>query len=100
MLCLVLPRVLVIQLHRGTEKLGFSIVGGKGSTHGDLPIYINNIFADGAAGKDGHLCKGDEILSVNGIVFADVTHEYAANTLKYLSGDVEFTVRRRHLFEE
>ena len=92
--------MLVIQLHRGNEKLGFSIVGGKGSSHGDLPIYINNIYADGAAGKDGRLCKGDEILSVNGIGFTDVTHECAANTLKYLSGDVEFTIRRRYMFEE
>lgn len=89
-------RVLIIQLHRGTDKLGFSIVGGKGNKHGDMPIFINNIFPDGAAGKDGRLCKGDEILSVNGISFADMTHEYAANTLKYLSGDVEFTIHRRN----
>lgn len=84
----------MIHLHRGQEGLGFSIVGGKGSTHGDLPIYINQVFKEGAAGKDGRLTRGDEVLSVNGISFADVTHEFAANTLKYLTGDVKLTVLR------
>lgn len=87
-------RIEVIHLHRGKEGLGFSIVGGKDSAHGDLPIYINQVFKDGAAGKDGRLGKGDELLSVNGISFADVTHEFAANTLKYLKGDVSLTILR------
>ena len=87
-------RIEVIHLHRGKEGLGFSIVGGKGSTHGDLPIFINQVFKDGAAGKDGRLKKGDEILSVNGVSFADVTHEYAAHTLKLLKNDVKLTVLR------
>lgn len=86
------PSVEVILLHRGKEGLGFSIVGGKGSAHGDLPIYINQVFMNGAAGKDGRLKKGDELLSVNGISFADVTHEYAAETLKHLKGDIKLTV--------
>ena len=84
----------MIHLHRGKEGLGFSIVGGKGSTHGDLPIYINQVFKEGAAGKDGRLRRGDEVLSVNGVSFADVTHEFAAKTLKYLTGDVKITVLR------
>ena len=87
-------RIEVIHLHRGKEGLGVSIVGGKGSTHGDLPIFINQVFKEGAAGKDGRLRKGDEVLSVNGISFADVTHEFAANTLKYLKGDVSLTILR------
>lgn len=87
-------RIEIIHLHRGKEGLGFSIVGGKGSTHGDLPIFINQVFKDGAAGKDGRLQKGDEVLTVNGTSFDDVTHEFAADTLKYLKGDVKLTVLR------
>ena len=33
-----------ISLERGPSGLGFSIVGGFGSPHGDLPIYIKTIF--------------------------------------------------------
>lgn len=33
-----------ITLERGSSGLGFSIVGGLGSPHGDLPIYIKTIF--------------------------------------------------------
>ena len=67
-------------------------MGGKGSAHGDLPIYINQVFMNGAAGKDGRLKKGDELLSVNGTSFASVTHEFAAETLKHLKGDIKLTV--------
>ena len=81
-------RVKVISLHRGPLGLGISIVGGKGSIHGDLPIYIKQVFNKGAAGQDGRLKKGDQLLSVNGISFENVTHKFAAETLKYLQGDV------------
>lgn len=33
-----------ISLERGSTGLGFSIVGGFGSPHGDLPIYIKTVF--------------------------------------------------------
>ena len=85
-------RVKLICLHRGPRGLGFSIVGGKGSVHGDLPIYIKQVFNEGAAGQDGRLKKGDQLLAVNGISFENVTHKYAAETLKYLQGDVKLEV--------
>ncbi|KAI4788071.1 hypothetical protein KUCAC02_036084, partial [Chaenocephalus aceratus] len=34
------PRPRSISLAKGSEGLGFSIVGGFGSPHGDLPIYV------------------------------------------------------------
>lgn len=85
-------RIKIIRLHRGPRGLGISIVGGKGSVHGDLPIYIKQVFNEGAAGQDGRLKKGDQLLSVNGVSFENVTHKFAADTLKYLQGDVTLEV--------
>ena len=58
-------QVKLIHLERGTEGLGFSIVGGYGSPHGDLPIYVKTVFEKGAAAKDQRLKRGDQILAVN-----------------------------------
>ena len=88
-------RLRVIRLQRGASGLGFTIVGGKGSARGDMPIFINRIFDTGAAGRDGRLSSGDQVLSVNGISFENITHQQAAETLKYLQGDVELTVLLR-----
>ncbi|KAG8555014.1 hypothetical protein GDO81_017543, partial [Engystomops pustulosus] len=35
----------MIHLEKGPDGLGFSIVGGYGSPHGDLPIYVKTIFS-------------------------------------------------------
>ena len=85
----------MVHLHRSTSGLGFTIVGGKGRARGDLPIFINRVFDAGAAGRDGRLKSGDKVLSVNGISFENITHQQAAETLKYLQGDVELTVLSR-----
>ena len=82
----------IIKLHRGPSGLGFTIVGGKGSPQGDRPIYINRVCDEGAAARDGRIRAGNLLLAVNGVNFANVTHHYAADTLKYLQGDVELTV--------
>ena len=82
----------VIKLRRGPSGLGFTIIGGKGSPQGDLPIYIKRVFDEGAAARDGRVKAGNQLLAVNGVSFANVTHQYAADTLKYLQGDVELTV--------
>lgn len=39
------PQPKLIVLEKGSDGLGFSIVGGYGSPHGDLPIYVKTIFA-------------------------------------------------------
>uniref|UniRef100_A0A8C8SLA6 Multiple PDZ domain crumbs cell polarity complex component n=1 Tax=Pelusios castaneus TaxID=367368 RepID=A0A8C8SLA6_9SAUR len=39
------PQYKTITLDRGQDGLGFSIVGGYGSPHGDLPIYVKTVFA-------------------------------------------------------
>lgn len=43
-ICFSPPQYKSINLERGPDGLGFSIVGGYGSPHGDLPIYVKTVF--------------------------------------------------------
>lgn len=43
-MCFSPPQYKSITLGRGPDGLGFSIVGGYGSPHGDLPIYVKTVF--------------------------------------------------------
>ncbi|XP_047431060.1 multiple PDZ domain protein [Mugil cephalus] len=81
-----------ITLDRGSSGLGFSIVGGFGSPHGDLPIYIKTVFNKGAAIEDGRLKRGDQIIAVNGHCLEGVTHAEAVDILKKTKGTVVLTV--------
>ena len=78
----------VIELKRGEHGLGFSIVGGFGSPHGDMPVYVKTVFDTGAAAEHGGLKRGDQILSVNGISLEGLTHLEAVNILKNCEGTV------------
>ncbi|XP_042188328.1 multiple PDZ domain protein isoform X3 [Callorhinchus milii] len=86
------PQYKTITLERGPDGLGFSIVGGYGSPHGDLPIYVKTVFAKGAAAEDGRLKRGDQIIAVNGQSLEGVTHEEAVGILKRTKGRVTLTV--------
>lgn len=82
----------VIQLERGSDGLGFSIVGGHGSPHGDLPIYVKTVFEKGAAAKDKRLKRGDQILAVNDQTLENVSHDTAVNILKKSKGVIKLTI--------
>uniref|UniRef100_A0A667Z7E0 Multiple PDZ domain crumbs cell polarity complex component n=1 Tax=Myripristis murdjan TaxID=586833 RepID=A0A667Z7E0_9TELE len=86
------PQYKTITLNRGPDGLGFSIVGGYGSPHGDLPIYVKTVFGKGAAAEDGRLKRGDQIMAVNGQTLESVTHEEAVGILKRTKGTVTLTV--------
>lgn len=86
------PQYKTITLERGPDGLGFSIVGGHGSPHGDLPIYVKNVFSKGAASENGQLKRGDQILTVNGTSLEGLTHEEAVNILKNAKGTVIMNV--------
>ncbi|XP_068542031.1 partitioning defective 3 homolog B isoform X4 [Anas acuta] len=55
-----------IDLKKGPEGLGFTVVTRESSVHGPGPIFVKNILPKGAAVKDGRLQSGDRILEVNG----------------------------------
>ncbi|XP_075997704.1 inaD-like protein isoform X2 [Genypterus blacodes] len=86
------PRPRSISLEKGSEGLGFSIVGGFGSPHGDLPIYVKTVFSKGAAAVDGRLKRGDQILAVNGESLQGATHEQAVAILKKQRGTVTLDI--------
>ncbi|XP_042619017.1 partitioning defective 3 homolog B-like [Cyprinus carpio] len=60
-------RRLRINLKKGPEGLGFTVVTRDSSVHGPGPILVKNILPRGAAVKDGRLQSGDRILEVNGV---------------------------------
>ncbi len=77
---------------RGQDGLGLSVVGGRGSPHGDLPIFVKAVYSRGAAAKDGKLKRGDQILAVNGQSLIAIPHEEAVDLLKEARGEVTLTV--------
>ncbi|XP_041834486.1 par-3 family cell polarity regulator beta a isoform X2 [Melanotaenia boesemani] len=56
-----------IDLKKGAEGLGFTVVTRDTSVHGPGPILVKNILPRGAAVEDGRLQPGDRILEVNGV---------------------------------
>ncbi|KAM9836036.1 par-3 family cell polarity regulator beta a [Aulostomus maculatus] len=64
-----------IDLKKGVEGLGFTVVTRDSSVHGPGPILVKNILPRGAAIKDGRLQPGDRILEVNGVDMTDRTQE-------------------------
>lgn len=57
------PRV--VELPKTEEGLGFNIMGGKEQ---NSPIYISRVIPGGVADRHGGLKRGDQLLSVNGVV--------------------------------
>ncbi|PIK38824.1 hypothetical protein BSL78_24344 [Apostichopus japonicus] len=57
------PRV--VELPKTDEGLGFNVMGGREQ---NSPIYISRIIPGGVAHRHGGLKRGDQLLSVNGVV--------------------------------
>ncbi|KAM5229238.1 partitioning defective 3 homolog B isoform 2-T2 [Ctenodactylus gundi] len=64
-----------IDLKKGPEGLGFTVVTRDSSIHSPGPIFVKNILPKGAAIKDGRLQSGDRILEVNGTDITGRTQE-------------------------
>lgn len=54
-----------MELPKTEEGLGFNVMGGKEQ---NSPIYISRIIPGGVADRHGSLKRGDQLLSVNGVV--------------------------------
>jgi len=55
----------VVELPKTEEGLGFNVMGGREQ---NSPIYISRIIPSGVADRHGGLKRGDQLLSVNGVV--------------------------------
>ncbi|XP_029107910.1 protein scribble homolog [Scleropages formosus] len=85
------------RLVRDDKGLGFSIAGGKGSTHyrpGDTGIFISRIVEGGAAHRDDTLQVGDRVISINGVDMTEARHEQAVALLTGTSPAVTLLVER------
>lgn len=88
------PRSITIQ--KGSQGLGFNIVGGEDGQG----IYVSFILAGGPADTGGELKRGDQLLSVNGVNLRNATHEEAAQALKVLYNHSNFeTILVNNVFQ-
>ena len=78
-----------VELIKGTNGFGFSIVGGTDSQHipGDNGIYFSRITVGGVAEADGRIFVGDRLVAIKNLtegnfVLDNCTHEEAANVLR------------------
>uniref|UniRef100_A0A803VZI9 Protein lin-7 homolog n=1 Tax=Ficedula albicollis TaxID=59894 RepID=A0A803VZI9_FICAL len=94
------PRV--VELPKTEEGLGFNVMGGKEQ---NSPIYISRIIPGGVAERHGGLKRGDQLLSVNGVIYGKSVnqdrvmsvegehHEKAVELLKAAKDSVKLVVR-------
>ena len=70
------------------QGLGLSIVGGRGSPTGDVPIYVKRILPESVLQKDSKIKTGDELVAVNDLIIHNVTKDYATESLTNVQGTV------------
>ncbi|GMR31920.1 hypothetical protein PMAYCL1PPCAC_02115 [Pristionchus mayeri] len=92
------PQQMEIPLHprktglvKGSQGLGFNIVGGE---EGE-PIYISYVLPGGVADLSGQVRKGDVLLEVNGVSLHNATHAQAAECLKNATNPVTLGLHYR-----
>ena len=87
--CFFLNRLIqvVVRLSPG-QGLGLAIVGGRGSSNGDVPIYVKRILPESVLQKESKIKTGDELIAVNDVILVNSTKEYATQSLSNVEGTV------------
>ncbi|XP_076682562.1 uncharacterized protein LOC143376298 isoform X3 [Andrena cerasifolii] len=88
-----------IEFQKEKDKgIGFTICGGS-----DTPmkgVFIIEVFPDGAAGKDGRLQGGDQILDMCAQSFKDMEHDNVHAAVLKATGTITMVVHRAEKSEE
>ncbi|XP_015174263.1 PREDICTED: uncharacterized protein LOC107065261 isoform X4 [Polistes dominula] len=82
-----------IEFQKEKDKgIGFTITGGSDTPMGG--VFILEVFPDGAAGKDGRLQAGDQILDICQESFKSIEHEQAHTAVMKVTGTIVMVVHR------
>ncbi|CAK9832612.1 Multiple PDZ domain protein [Anthophora retusa] len=96
---IVTGRDTAIEFQKDKDKgIGFTIAGGS-----DTPlkgVFIVEVFPDGAAGKDGRLQAGDQILEMCNHKFKEMEHDQVHAAVLKASGTITMLVYRQEKGEE
>uniref|UniRef100_A0A8B9HV95 PDZ domain-containing protein n=1 Tax=Astyanax mexicanus TaxID=7994 RepID=A0A8B9HV95_ASTMX len=72
--------VQVVVLHKEVGRgLGFTVAGGVDQ---NKPVTVHRVFPYGAAGQEGSIQEGDQVLSINGTSLQNSAHWEALRTLR------------------
>ncbi|XP_063969005.1 tyrosine-protein phosphatase non-receptor type 13-like isoform X2 [Lytechinus pictus] len=85
-----------VQLSKGSQGLGFSVMGGKGTNTDPRKclIRIKKLFAGQAAAQSGLIEEGDVILAVDGELIHDATHPETVAKLRGAQQNVKLLLCR------
>lgn len=89
-------QVLRVELARPPgASLGFSVVGLRSPSRGELGIFVQEVQPHGIAHRDGRLEEGDQILAIDGQPLdSNISHQQAIGILQQARGSVQLVLAR------
>ncbi|XP_048487407.1 uncharacterized protein LOC105381073 isoform X2 [Plutella xylostella] len=85
----------VIEIPTNNMSLGLLLLGGSDTLLNGPAAVVLEVYANGAAGKDGRLKSGDQIVECGGVPLKkEMTHERLCLTIKQSAPKIKMTVYR------
>ncbi|XP_030832438.1 uncharacterized protein LOC579286 isoform X3 [Strongylocentrotus purpuratus] len=92
--------IAVIVLHKDDDNQGLGLTVAGGIDQEVKEVTVHKVIPHGLADRDGRIQRGDRLISVNGRVLKDVSHNQALGLLKTKRKDVVLVVARPLELEE